>query len=275
MLMCDESEDRDEVTMQEMSEEYNRELNLASRIVEDTGISLFLTGKAGTGKTTFLRWLRKHSSKSMIVLAPTGVAAINAHGMTIHSFFQLPLAPYQPGTGFVGQESHRYNFPKIKKRIIRSIDLIVIDEISMVRPDILDAIDEILRRLRASSEPFGGVQLLLIGDLRQLAPVVKESDAKFLSQYYKSPYFFESQALKSLGFLTIELQRIYRQNNAAFVKLLNSVRDGSADNNVLAKLNSRYVSVPENSEWNRAIRLVSHNAMADSINKEHLEALRG
>ncbi len=186
----------------------NRELNLARRIIEETGANLFLTGKAGTGKTTFLRRLREDSRKRMVVLAPTGVAAINAGGMTIHSFFQLPFSPFIPGKGFIGEEKRFFRFSREKRRLIASIDLIVIDEISMVRPDTLDAIDMLLRRFRNPALPFGGVQLLLIGDLRQLAPVVKGEEWNMLRQYYHSPYFFESKSLQEAGFLTVELLNI-------------------------------------------------------------------
>lgn len=149
----------------------NNESMMAWNIIEKTGANLFLTGKAGTGKTTFLKELRRKSPKRMVVLAPTGIAAINAGGMTIHSFFQLPLSPYLPGTTFGGGEQKRYQFSKVKRNIIRSMDLLVIDEISMVRSDLLDAIDSVMRRYRKHDLPFGGVQLLMIGDLHQLAPV--------------------------------------------------------------------------------------------------------
>ena len=165
----------------EAAYEINRDLNLAHRIIEETAANLFLTGKAGTGKTTFLRHLRNSSPKRMIVLAPTGVAAINAEGATIHSFFQLPFSPFIPGKGFLEKDGRRYSFSKDKRRIIASLDLLVIDEISMVRPDTLDAIDSVLRRYRNPALPFGGVQLLLIGDLRQLAPVLRDNEREMLS----------------------------------------------------------------------------------------------
>ena len=161
----------------------NNELRLAWDFVEHTGTSIFLTGKAGTGKTTFLKAVKEHSSKRMIVVAPTGVAAVNANGMTIHSFFQLPLSPYIPGTTI----RDRYDFRKEKRRIIRTLDMLVIDEISMVRADLLDAIDFVLRRYRDSTQPFGGVQLLMIGDLQQLTPVVKPQEEALLDNYYDTP----------------------------------------------------------------------------------------
>ncbi len=164
--------------------EQNTELALAWQFVENTGTHLFLTGKAGTGKTTFLRKLKSESPKRMIVLAPTGIAAINAGGITIHSFFQLPFAPYVPESSFStdGKASYRFRYGKEKINIIRSMDLLVIDEISMVRADLLDAVDAVLRRFRDRSKPFGGVQLQMIGDLQQLSPIAKDDDWQMLSK---------------------------------------------------------------------------------------------
>ena len=178
-----------------MENESNPELQLAWDFVEKTGANVFLTGKAGTGKTTFLRELRSRSPKRMVVLAPTGIAAINAGGVTIHSFFQLPLSPYVPGASFGGQERKRYQFGKMKRNILRTLDLLVIDEVSMVRADLLDAVDSVMRRYRRHDKPFGGAQLLLIGDLQQLAPVVKDGEWEMMKQYYQTPYFFSSKAL--------------------------------------------------------------------------------
>lgn len=251
----------------------NRELTLAWQIVEETGANLFLTGRAGTGKTTFLRKLRETSAKQMVVLAPTGVAAINARGNTIHSFFQLPFAPYIPGKGFVSADRRFLNMSRQKKRIISSLSLLVIDEISMVRPDVLDAIDSILRRLRNSSRPFGGLQLLLIGDLRQLPPVVKGDEWELLKDHYPTPYFFESHALKKAGFHTVELTVVYRQNDAAFLDILNAIRDGRVGNDTLAALNTRHIPGfhPDDSEG--YIRLTTHNRAAAAINDRRLAAL--
>ena len=161
--------------------ETNTELELAWRCVVQTGTHLFLTGKAGTGKTTFLHQLKTTSPKRMVVLAPTGIAAINAGGVTIHSFFQLPFAPYIPGTEFATDTKYQFNKEKIN--IIRSLDLLVIDEVSMVRADLLDSVDAILRRYRRTTVPFGGVQLLLIGDLHQLSPVIKEEERRLLEAF--------------------------------------------------------------------------------------------
>ena len=257
----------------EAAYEINRDLNLAHRIIEETAANLFLTGKAGTGKTTFLRRLRNSSPKRMIVLAPTGVAAINAEGATIHSFFQLPFSPFIPGKGFLEKDGRRYSFSKDKRRIIASLDQLVIDEISMVRPDTLDAIDSVLRRYRNPALPFGGVQLLLIGDLRQLAPVLRDNEREMLSPYYASEYFFESMALRQSGFVTIELSTVYRQSDRNFIDILNAVRDGNVTPQILDKLNSRYIPnfVPQDSQG--FIRLTTHNRMADDINYRRLAAL--
>lgn len=250
----------------------NRELNIARRIVEETGANLFLTGKAGTGKTTFLHNLKQRSQKRMIVLAPTGVAAINAGGMTIHSFFQLPFSPFIPGQGFIGEEKRYNRFSKEKRRLITSLDLLVIDEISMVRPDTLDAIDSLLRRIRANQQPFGGLQLLLIGDLRQLAPVVTPEVWNFLSPHYSSPYFFESVALKEAGYYTVELQTIYRQQDPEFISILNEIRDGKANLKTLQLLNKKYTSSSDDNASN-AICLTTHNRISDQINFVHLASL--
>lgn len=249
----------------------NPELDLAWRIVENTGMHMFLTGKAGTGKTTFLKELKRRSPKRMVVTAPTGIAAINAEGMTLHSFFQLPFAPYIPDTVFnAGKDAYRYRFSKEKIRIIRSIDLLVIDEISMVRADLLDAVDSVLRRYRSSHLPFGGVQLLMIGDLQQLAPVVKAEEWELLSKHYDTPYFFSSRALAETQYATIELKQTYRQTDAHFLNLLNRVRTNTADRRVLEELNRRYkpLFVPPTEE--RYIRLTTHNILAQNINEREL-----
>ena len=251
----------------------NHDLNLAHKIVEHTGANLFLTGKAGTGKTTFLHRLRESAAKNMVVLAPTGVAAINARGATIHSFFQLSFAPFIPGHGYVSKENVRYSFSKQKRRIIASLDLLVIDEISMVRPDVLDAIDSVLRRYRDPQSPFGGVQLLLIGDLRQLAPVVKDSEWEILRDYYASPYFFESQALRKAGYLAIELQTVYRQNDPEFIEILNAVRDGNPSDEMIRNLNMRFRPSFDPPETEGYIRLTTHNHLAQSLNDSRLKAL--
>lgn len=249
----------------------NPELDIARRIVENTDTHLFLTGKAGTGKTTFLRELKQTSPKRMVVTAPTGIAAINAGGMTIHSFFQLPFAPYIPDTVFnAGKYAYRYRFGKQKIRLIRSMDLLVIDEISMVRADMLDAIDAVLRRFRSPNLPFGGVQLLMIGDLQQLAPVVKAEEWDLLSQYYDTPFFFSSRALTETAYATIELKRTYRQTDTRFLNILNRIRTNSADAATLAQLNRRCIPDFVPPETERYIRLCTHNNAAQNINEHQL-----
>ncbi|MCD8291433.1 MAG: helix-turn-helix domain-containing protein [Prevotella sp.] len=251
----------------------NAELEMAWKIVEKTGANLFLTGKAGTGKTTFLRQLREESPKRMVVLAPTGIAAINAGGVTIHSFFQLPLSPYIPGTTFSSKDSRFQKINKLKINIIRTMDLLVIDEISMVRADLLDAVDSVMRRYRERSKPFGGVQLLMIGDLHQLTPVVKGDEWTMLSEIYDTPYFFSSKALNMSEYVTIELKDIFRQQDATFINLLNQIRENKATDETLRELNKRYIpdfTPPANSDY---IRLTTHNLPAQKINERELGLL--
>lgn len=252
----------------------SRELGLAARIVEQTGANLFLTGKAGTGKTTFLKRLRATSRKRMVVLAPTGVAAINADGATIHSFFHFPLTCYIPGRGFVGEEQY-FKPSRSTRRILAGMELLVIDEVSMVRPDLMDAMDMALRRFRDPSRPFGGVQLLLIGDLRQLSPVLRDADRELLRPYYPSPYFFDSHALREAGMLTIELQTVFRQTDRAFIDMLNAVRDGEVDADLLRRLNGRYRPGFDPSDEEGYIRLTTHNARAAAVNEGKLAAIAG
>lgn len=257
--------------------EDNSEIALAWNFIENTGTHLFLTGKAGTGKTTFLRRLKSKSPKRMVVLAPTGIAAINAGGVTIHSFFQLPFAPYVPESSFStsGTAQYRFRFGKEKINIIRSIDLLVIDEISMVRADLLDAIDAVLRRYRDRNKPFGGVQLLMIGDLQQLSPVVKDEEWQMLGKYYDTPYFFSSQALKQTEYCTLELKTVYRQSDGAFLELLNRIRENRYDESVLNSLNQRYMPNFEPQKEEGYIRLVTHNYQAQRINDRELAQLPG
>jgi len=278
-----------------MNQEHdNPELDLAWQFVERTGVNVFLTGKAGTGKTTFLRRLKERSPKRMVVVAPTGVAAINAGGVTIHSFFQFPLAPYIPNTSFKGSDE-KYRFSKEKKNIIRTLDLLVIDEISMVRADLLDQIDTVLRLHKDRHRPFGGVQLLMIGDLSQLAPVVKDGEWALLREYYATPYFFGSLALQQTQHVTIELSHVYRQTDHTFINILNEVRENRLTTESLALLNARVGISPklpklsensghsENSEFiihnsevsDGTIRLTTHNATANRYNEERMDALKG
>ena len=247
----------------------NEELRTAWDFVENTGTSIFLTGKAGTGKTTFLRTLKERLPKRMVVVAPTGVAAINAGGVTIHSFFQLPLSPYVPDSSY----KSKFDFSAEKRNIIRTLDLLVIDEISMVRSDLLDAVDNVLRRFRNSRLPFGGVQLLMIGDLQQLVPVVTEQDAALLNRYYDTPFFFGSKALQKLYYVTIELKHVYRQSDEHFVRLLNQIREGKATSQDFAELNRRYVPDFRPHPDDGYIRLTTHNAMAQRYNDGELQRL--
>jgi hypothetical protein len=251
--------------------EQNEELIHAWDFVEHTGRSIFLTGKAGTGKTTFLKAVVEQSSKRSIVVAPTGVAAINAGGMTIHSFFQLPFSPFVPGAKI----ESKFDFGKEKRKIIASLDLLIIDEISMVRSDLLDAIDSVLRRFRDRYKPFGGLQLLMIGDLQQLTPVVTPEDERMLRPYYDTPYFFGSKALAQIAYVTIQLEKVYRQQDATFLTLLNHIREGQPTADDLTLLNSRYkpVFLPKPEEG--YIRLTTHNQMANNYNESELRKLPG
>ncbi|WP_291530549.1 HRDC domain-containing protein [Bacteroides sp. UBA939] len=257
--------------------EQNHELTLAWQFIENTGTHLFLTGKAGTGKTTFLRQLKAGSPKRMVILAPTGIAAINAGGVTIHSFFQLPFAPYIPDTSFSadGKAQYRFRFGKEKINIMRSIDLLVIDEISMVRADLLDAVDDVLRRFRNRNKPFGGVQLLMIGDLQQLAPVIKDEEWQMLNRYYETPYFFSSRALKQSEYCAIELKTVYRQSDTYFLEMLNRIRENRCDKALLDGLNRRYIPDFQPSKEEGYIRLTTHNYQAQRINDFELAQLPG
>lgn len=258
----------------------NEQLELARRYVGQTGVSLFLTGKAGTGKTTFLRDIDAHCPKRHVVVAPTGVAAVNAGGVTIHSFFQLPFEPYLPDvkelvTEYQMANSHKA-LNKNKLNIIRTLELLIIDEISMVRADLLDAIDMTLRRVRRSSRPFGGVQLLMIGDVHQLPPVVTDSERPYMERVYPSPFFFHSKALQQLPYVTIELTTVYRQQDQAFVSLLNRVRENRIDAETLGTLNSRVEHAGSNVPGSSTpITLTTHNHQADAINRTHMAALQG
>jgi hypothetical protein len=260
----------------------NPQLRLAFDFVEFTGTNVFLTGKAGTGKTTFLHDLKKKSPKRMIVVAPTGVAAINASGVTIHSFFQLPFGLHLPHQTIADTESgpHEYGrniqrFSRNKINIIKSLDLLVIDEISMVRADLLDGIDEVLRRFRDRNKPFGGVQLLMIGDLQQLAPVVKDDEWRILKDHYETVFFFSSKALRETQQVTIELKHIYRQSDADFIDLLNMVRENKLDAENLGKLNKRYLPDFVRTHHEGYITLTTHNFQATEINHSRLIALNG
>lgn len=253
----------------------NRELQLAGDYVQHTGCNIFLTGKAGTGKTTFLHRLKDFTAKRMIVTAPTGVAAVNAGGVTLHSFFQLPFGPFMPGSeAYERNQGRRFRFSREKKRIIQNLDLLVIDEISMVRADLLDAVDAVLRRHRPNDQPFGGVQLLMIGDLHQLPPVAKQDEWQLLQPYYESVYFFSSHALALTELVTIELQHVYRQSDPRFISLLNRVRDNRLDAAAFAELNGRHIPDYTPDEEKGYITLTTHNARAEAINQTRLQSLK-
>ncbi|MFN4285659.1 MAG: helix-turn-helix domain-containing protein [Lacibacter sp.] len=252
----------------------NDAFQLAFRFVTETQESVFLTGKAGTGKTTFLKYLKENSTKNMVVAAPTGVAAINAGGVTLHSLFQLPLHPFVPTPGHRKELVARRHYGKQKLQLLRSIELLVIDEISMVRCDVLDAIDAVLRSVRRQANlPFGGVQLLCIGDLFQLPPVAQQAEWQLLQEYYNAPYFFESHAIKELQPLLIELTTVYRQKDDAFVQLLNKVRNHEMTDADFATLNQRYLPDFRAPQGQPYITLTTHNLQADRINEQELERI--
>ncbi len=256
----------------------NHELNLAYDFVNFTNRNIFLTGKAGTGKTTFLHRLKAESHKRMVVVAPTGVAAINAGGVTIHSFFQMPFGPIIPESYTQNARNNENSlinkkFNKKKINIIRSMDLLIIDEISMVRADLLDGIDHVLRRYKNRTKPFGGVQLLMIGDLQQLAPVVKNEEWEILKPYYNSMFFFGSKAYQQSDAVSIELKHIYRQNDDHFIRILNEVRNDRISQETLMDLNKRYIAGFDPKTEEGYIRLTTHNANANQINESQLKKL--
>lgn len=254
--------------------ERNEIFDLAFRFVTETKENIFLTGKAGTGKTTFLKYLREHSSKNMVVAAPTGVAAINAGGVTLHSLFQLPLHPFLPTENNKQQLLQGIRYQKQRVNLLRKIELLVIDEISMVRCDTLDAIDTILKSVRRNHHSaFGGVQILFIGDLYQLPPVAKNEEWKILNEYYASPFFFDSKAVKEQTPLLIELKTIYRQKEESFVGLLNKVRNNLMDRDDFEQLNNRYIKDFHPVGNEKYITLTSHNNQADNINQAKLHQL--
>lgn len=260
----------------------NEWFQTAVRFVNQTDRHIFLTGKAGTGKTTFLKFIRENTYKKTAVTAPTGVAAINAGGVTLHSLFQLPLGPYIPTRSNAGFENatnetmlfRNIRFSSERRELIRELELLIIDEVSMVRADMLDAVDAVLRHFRNRlHEPFGGVQVLYIGDLFQLPPVAKNEEWRILSEYYESPFFFHSQAVQQSPPLYIELKKIYRQSDSVFVNLLNNVRNNCVTGDDMELLHERYMPgfVPDDTDT--YITLTTHNAKADGINQARLNEL--
>lgn len=254
----------------DMMERGNFELDVARFIVEKTDMSLFLTGKAGTGKTTFLREVVRYTKKKCIVLAPTGIAAVNAGAMTIHSFFQFGLGPFVQG---VIEPKSDFRINKSKLELIRHLQLLIIDEVSMVRADLMDHIDVELRRIRRNSKPFGGVQLLMIGDLQQLPPIAHGGEDELLRQYYKTLYFFSSAALKSMKYSCIELKNVYRQTDGHFIDILNHARDCTLTSQDISDLNARYIPGFSPKPEDGYIRLMTHNRQVDYVNETELEKL--
>lgn len=247
---------------------------LAADIVCNTSQSVFLTGKAGTGKTTFLHHIRKTVDKNVIVAAPTGVASINAGGVTLHSLLQLPFEPFIPNMEGKKRLDFHFKLRKSKIEMLRELELLIIDEVSMLRADMLDAIDYMLKRYRNSQQLFGGVQILFIGDMFQLPPVAQQHEWDQLKQYYPSPFFFHAQALQNNMPLYIELKTIYRQSDQVFIDILNRIRNNCTTPNDLQILNQRYNPSFKLTAENRYIVLCTHNYKADKINSEQLESLQ-
>ncbi len=265
----------------------NKYFDMAVQYVNYTAQHLFLTGKAGTGKTTFLKYIKENSPKKLAVLAPTGVAAINAGGTTIHSFFQLPFGSFVPELQEISEYSNaniynrqsllkRLRINKSKRRLMQELELLIIDEVSMVRADMLDAIDTVLKHIRRQPAlAFGGVQMLFIGDLSQLPPVVKEQEWKLLERHYRSPFFFHAQVLQDTPPLYLELKKIYRQSDATFIRILNNIRTGKVQPEDIQFLNQYYRPDFKPETKGEYITLTTHNAKADVINAEELKKLPG
>ncbi|MFO0435098.1 MAG: ATP-dependent RecD-like DNA helicase, partial [Sphingobacteriaceae bacterium] len=261
---------------------------LASKFINQTNRHVFLTGKAGTGKTTFLKYIIQHTHKKAAIVAPTGIAAINAGGTTIHSMFQLPFGSFVPvqsyqqkGGSFIQLndrqslfKNHQMN--KTKRAIIRELELLIIDEVSMLRADLLDAIDAMMRSVRGRTYlPFGGVQVLFIGDMYQLPPVVKDEEWQVLSEFYKSIYFFDSIVLQNDPPIYIELDKIYRQNDQQFISVLNNLRDNKVTRTDVELLNRYYKPQFKQQVNDNYITLTTHNHKANKINKDFLAELKG
>lgn len=266
----------------------NLKFELAASFVNHTACHVFLTGKAGTGKTTFLKYIINNTSKKAVVSAPTGVAAVNAGGVTIHSLFQLPLGIYNPEPAHQYKpdvNSQAYNrqyllknlrLSKSKRKLLKEMELLIIDEVSMLRGDVLDAIDTVLRHIRSDKHiPFGGVQLLLIGDLFQLPPVVRQEEQEIINRHYNSPFFFDAHALHKIPPVCIELTKIYRQNEQEFINLLNKIRKNEINQEDIDRLNRFYQPDFKPDPQDNYITLSTHNYKARKINEEALKALPG
>lgn len=264
--------------MEDIIDTENEEFKKALQIVNFTRRSLFLTGKAGTGKSTFLRYICQHTKKKHVVLAPTGIAAINAGGSTLHSFFKLPFHPLIPTDSRFSnrniKETLKYNGEK--RKLIREVELVIIDEISMVRADIIDFIDKVLRiYTRNMREQFGGKQLLFVGDIYQLEPVVKEEDRQFLRPFYPSPYFFDAHVFRSFKLVSIELRKVYRQTDSTFINILDHIRTNMVTANDLQLLNNRVAAVSPSDSNGLSITLSTRRDTVDYINQCQLDKLPG
>jgi ATP-dependent exoDNAse (exonuclease V) alpha subunit len=253
-------------------DENNAIFQLAADFIDQTSEHVFLTGKAGTGKTTFLKYIREHTHKNAVVAAPTGVAAINAGGVTLHSLFQLPFEPYLPGISNP-LKNNFFRFSKPKINLLRQMELLIIDEVSMLRADVLDCIDETLRRIRRNSRPFGGIQVLYIGDMFQLPPVVKDDEWELLQIHYESTFFFHARVIRQTEPVYLELKTVYRQGDPVFVDMLNRIRNNKVTPDDLQNLNKRYNPhfAPKGDE--NYIILTTHNYRADTINNRKLAEL--
>ncbi len=265
-------------------DEGNREFSLAVDLAMNTGTSFYLTGKAGSGKTTFLKYIRQATKKKAAVLAPTGVAALNAGGQTIHSFFRIPPSVFLPGDSRLRIVPHpededqstifdNFKYRKKHRNLINALELLIIDEISMVRCDLVDVIDTLLKAYRQSSRPFGGVQVIMIGDAFQLPPIARDDHWELLSGHYATPFFFSSLALRDNPLQYIELQKIYRQTDESFISLLNRVRENSITADDLELLNSRFIPALFKNQNLNYITLATHNRIADEINAARLDEL--
>ena len=252
----------------------NKEWQDALQIVNYTRRSLFLTGKAGTGKSTFLRYVSENTKKKHVILAPTGIAAINAGGATLHSFFRLPFHPLLPNDSRYDRRHIRetLKYTGAQRKLLREIELIIIDEISMVRADIIDFIDKVLRIYTRNYEPFGGKQLLLVGDIYQLEPVVKEDDRQLLTPFYPSAFFFNARVWQQMKLVSIELRKVYRQHDDRFIALLDRIRQNQATQQDLKMLNAQ-VGSTQNAQL--SITLATRRDTVDYINEQQLAQLDG
>ena len=254
----------------------NKEWQDALQIVNYTRRSLFLTGKAGTGKSTFLRYVADNTKKTHVVLAPTGIAAINAGGSTLHSFFRLPFHPLLPNDSRYNRRNIKeaLKYTSAQRKLLREVELIIIDEISMVRADIIDFIDKVLRVYTRSYEPFGGKQLLLVGDIYQLEPVVKEEDRQLLQPFYPSAYFFNAKVWQQMPIVSIELRKVYRQTDDRFIGILDRIRTNTATEGDLRLLNARVDKSPSQNT-SLSIILAARRDVVDYTNEQRLAALDG